>query len=192
MEFNEMKNIWDAQTNQPLYVIDEMALQKRIQRKKHSFFVNVSEWILIISYLGAVIGLVGLNLFVLPKANIFLYLEAAWMFSTVVVLVVSHIRRIKAGRRFDRSIHGDLDHAIHLLSYQMRVSRITRWNLLPMGAILILSCSGWEARKLFEISAAILVVYTLTFYASARSDRANKRRKRALEVLKEKLENASI
>lgn len=192
MEFNEMREIWGAQNNQPLYTIDEKALQNRLQRKRHSVLTNISEWILIISYLGVVTVLVGLNLFVLPKANIFLYLEAAWMFSTVVVLVVIHIRRIKAGRRFDRSIHGDLDHGIHLINYQMRISQITRWSLLPMGAIIILSISGWEARKLFEISAVILVLYTLTFYASGKGLRMNKRRKRALQVLKEKLENSSI
>ena len=192
MEFDEMKKIWDAQNNQPLYVIDEKALRNRLQRERHSVLTNISEWILIISYLGVVTVLVGFNLFVLPKANIFLYLEAAWMFSTVVVLVVIHIRRIKAGRRFDRSIHGDLDHGIHLINYQMRISQITRWNLLPMGAIMILFISGWEARKLLEISAVILVLYTLTFYASSKGLRANKKRKRALQVLKEKLESSSI
>jgi hypothetical protein len=192
MEFDEMKKIWDTQNTQPLYTIDEKALQNRIQRKRHSVLVSISEWILIIGYLGAVTLLVGVNLFKLPKANIFLSLEAAWMFVTVMFLVVIHIRRIKAGRRFDRSIHGDLDHAIHLISYQMHISQITRWNLLPMGAIMILSFSGWEARKLLEISAVILVSYALTFYASRKSDRANKRRKRGLQVLKQKLESASI
>jgi hypothetical protein len=191
MEFDEMKKIWDAQNDQPLYTIDEKSLRNRIQRKKNSVLVSVSEWILIIGYLGAVTVLVCVNLFA-KKANIFLYVEGAWMFAIVVFLVATHIRRIKAGRRFDRSVNGDLDHGIHLISYQMRISQITRWNLLPMGAILILSFSGWEARKLFEISAAILVGYALTFYASEKSYRANKRRKRGLQVLKQKLESASI
>jgi Na+/H+ antiporter NhaC len=191
MEFDEMKEIWGAQNNRPLYTIDEKALQKRIQRKKHSVLVNISEWILIIGYLVSVSLLVGSNLFK-SVANIFLYLEAAWMFAIVVYLVVSHIRRTKAGRRFNRSVHGDLDHAIHLISAQMRISQITRWNLLPMGAIMILAFSGWEAKKLFEISAVILVLYTLTFYASSKGLRANKKRKRALQVLKEKLESSSI
>ena len=192
MEFDEIKQIWDAQNNQPPYVIDEKALQNRIDRKKNSVLTNISEWILIISYLIVITVLVGVNLFVLPKVKIFLYLEAAWMFGIVVYLVLICIRRIKASRQFDRSIHGDLDHGIHLISYQMRISQITRWNLLPMGAIMILSLGGLEARKLFEISAAILVFYSLTFYASGKGLRANKRRKRALQALKEKLENSSI
>ncbi len=187
MEFDEMKKIWDAQNNQPLYVIDEKALQKRIQRKKTSVLVTISEWLLIISYVVVIGLLVGRNPFK-PGVNIFLYLEAVWMFAIVVFLVLIHIRRIKAGRRFDRSIHGDLDHAIHLISYQMRTSQITRWNLLPLGAIMIAFC--WKAGKSFLISAVILVAYTLVFYAVSIGLRMNKRRKRELQVLKEKLETS--
>jgi len=151
MEFDEMKKIWDAQNNQPLYVIDEKALHNRIQSKMNKGLrvANISESMLIIVNLGAGSLMLSLN-GCKSGANIFMYVESAWMFATVVYVVVSRIRRIKAGRRFDRSIHGDLDHGIHLINYQMRISQITRWNLLPMGAILILSFSAWEARKLFE------------------------------------------
>jgi hypothetical protein len=185
MEFDEMKKIWDAQNNQPLYTIDEKALQNRIQRKRHSVLVNISEWLLIISYLGAVSLLVGRNPFK-PGSNIFLYLAGVWMFAIVVYFVVSAIRRIKASRQFDRSIHGDLNHAIFLISYQMRISQIIRWNFIPLGAIMILS--GWESGKLFMVSAVILVGYTVAFYATGKGILANKRRKRALQALKEKLE----
>jgi len=189
MEFDEMQKIWDTQNNQPLYVIDEKALQNSIQRKRHSVLVNIADWLLIISNIGIIIFLVVRNSFT-PGANIFLYLEAAWLFVTVVYLVVSHIRRIKVGRQFDRSIHGDLDHAIYLISYQMRISQITSWNLLPMGAIVIFS--GWVAGKLLMVIAVLLVVDTLAIYAAGKIYQVNKKRKRALQVLKEKLENSSI
>jgi hypothetical protein len=189
MEFDEMKKIWDAQTNQPLYTIDEKALQNRLQRKRHTVLVNVVEWLLIISYLVVVSILVRLNPFK-PGSNIFLSLEAAWMFALVVYLVVIRIRRIKGSRRFDRSIHGDLDHAIYLISYQMRIAQVLRWNLLPIGLIMIFSV--WKTGKLFLVSAVILVVYSLVFYANSKSLSGHKRRKRALQVLKEKLENSSI
>ena len=191
MEFDEMKKIWDAQNNQPLYVLDEKALHNRVQSKMSTVLrlTNISEWSLIMIYLGAGGILIGLNPFQ-RGANIFIYLEAVWMFAIVAYFVVSHIRRIKASRQFDRSIHGDLDHAISLASYQMRLSQIIRWNLLPMGAIMIFS--GWEAGKLFRVSAVILVSYTLAFYVTSKGLRANKRRKRELQVLKEKLENSSI
>ena len=187
MEFDEMKKIWDAQNNQPLYVLDEKALHNRIQSKMNTVLrlTSISEWSLIIIYFGASAILVGLNPFK-PGANIFLYLEAAWMFAIVVYFVISHIRRIKASRQFDRSIQGDLNHAISLANYQMRISQIIRWNFLPMGAIMIFS--GWEAGKLFKVSVVILVSYSLAFYVTSKGLRANKRRKRELQVLKEKLE----
>ena len=187
MEFDEMKKIWDAQNNQPLYVIDEKALHNRIHSKMNSVLhlTSISEWLLIMINLGTGSILLGFNRFK-PGTNIFLYLEAAWMFAIVAYLVVSRIRRIKASRQFDRSIRGDLNHAISLASYQMRISQIIRWNFLPMGAIMIFS--GWEAGKLLRVSAVILVSYTVAFYVTSKGYRANKRKKRELQVLKEKLE----
>jgi len=187
MEFDEMKKVWDAQNNQPLYALDEKALYNRIQSKMKTLrhFTSISEWMLIMINLGTGAVLLGFNTFI-PGSNIFLALEAAWMFGLVVYLVVSRIRRVKASRQFDRSIHGDLDHAISLAGYQMRISQIIRWNFLPMGAIMILS--GWESGKLIKVGAIILVSYTLAFYVTSKGYQANKRRKRELEILKEKLE----
>ena len=192
MEFDEMQKIWDTQNDELPYVIDEKVLQKRIQRKRHSVLVNISDWLSIIGYLVSTSLLAGRHPFT-PGANIFLYLAAVWSFAIVVYLVVSHIRRITVSRRFDRSIHGDLDHAIYLISYQMRTSLVLRWHLLPLGAIMIFSC--WKAGKLFFVSAiisVIVLVNTGAFYASVKSYSANKRRKHKLQVLKEKLENSSI
>ena len=189
MEFDEMKKIWDVQDNQPLYDIDEKALHN-IQSKMSTVLrlTSISECLLIMINLGAGAILLGRNPFT-AGSNIFLVLDAVWMFAIVVYLVVSRIRRIKASRRFDRSIQGDLDHAIYLASYQMRISQIIRWNFLPMGAIMIFS--GWEAGKLFKVSAMILISYTLAFYVTSKGYRTEKRRKLKLLVLKEKLETGN-
>ena len=187
MEFDEMKKIWDAQNNQPLYVIDEQTLHNRIHAKMNTVlhFTSLSEWLLIMINLGTGAVLLGNNP-IKSGSNIFLFIEAVWLFALVVYLVVSRNRRIKASRQFDRSIHGDLNHAISLASYQMHISQIIRWNFLPMGAIMI--CSSWEAGKLVSVSAIILASYTLAFYVTSKGYLANKRRKRELQVLKEKLE----
>lgn len=186
MEFDEMKQLWDTQRSRPLFVIDDKAMHEHIQSRKSSilYMANTNEWSLIGINLGAGVILLALN----PRqtgANIFMYLESIWMFATVVYVVVSRIRRIKADRRFDRSIQGDLDHAISLAGYQVRLSRMIRWNLLPMGAIMI--CSGWEAGKFIRVSAVILVSYVLAFYVGRKGLRASKRRRRELESLKNDL-----
>lgn len=187
MEFEEMKKIWDAQNNKPLYVIDEKALHNRIQSKMNTLrhFTSVSDWLLILINLGTGAILLGNNP-IITASNIFLALEAIWMFGIVAYLVISSIRRIKASRQFDRSIHGDLDHAISLATYQMRIAQIIRWNFVPMGIIMILS--GWESGKLMKVGAVILVSYTLAFYLTSKGYQANKKRKLELQSLKEKLE----
>jgi hypothetical protein len=188
MEFDEIKEIWDAQNSRPLYVLDEKALHNRIQAKKKGILhiADSSEWSLMTINLAAGSLLLVLNP-LRPGANLFMYVETIWMFATVVFIVASRIRRIKASRQFDRSIHGDLDHAISLAGYQIRLSQIVRWNLLPMGAIMILS--GWEAGKFVKVGAVILVSYVLAFYVGSRELRVNGRRKQELQILKEKLEN---
>jgi hypothetical protein len=186
MEFDEMKKIWDAQNNQPLYVIDEKALYNRIQSKRNTVvkLARFTDWSLIMIYLVAGGILIGLNLSQ-RVANIFMYVEAVWMFGIVGYMIVSHIRRIQSSRQFDRSIQGDLDHAISLVGYQMRISQFFSWNLLPLGAIMILS--GWEAGKLFKTSVVMLLSSVLAVYVNSKGYGANKRRKRVLQVLKEKL-----
>lgn len=187
MEFDEIKKIWDAQNNQPLYVIDEKALHNRIQSKMKGALLraNLNEWGLIIINLFAAGVLVTLNSFG-HAANIFMYIEAAWLFATVVYVVAHRSRRLSSSRRFDRSIHGDLDHAISIAAYHVRLVRMMNWNLLPLGAIMIFS--GWEAGKLLKAAAVILISYALAFYVGIKENRANVRRRRELQVLKEKLE----
>jgi len=187
MEFDEMKKIWDAQNNEPLYDIDEKGVYARIQSNMNKVlrFTSISEWLLIIINLGTGALLLGHNPLI-PGSNIFLGLEAAWLFAIVIYLVVSRVRRIKASRQFDRSIHGDLSHSISLAAYQMRISQFIRWNFLPMGVIMIFS--GWEAGKLLRVSIIILVSYTLAFYVTSKGYQMNKKRKRELQVLKDKLE----
>jgi hypothetical protein len=188
MEFDEIKKIWDAQNNQPLYAIDEKTLHKRVQSKMKGAlrYANISEWMIIIAYFSA-----GGLLIVLDslqhRVNIFMYIEAAWMLATVVYVLAHRCRRISANRRFDRSIHGDLDHAISIATYHLRLARIMNWNLLPLGALMFFT--GWEAGKLLKIGAVILVAYSLAFYAGVKGNRVNIRRRRELQVLKEKLES---
>ena len=189
-EFDDLKKIWDAQNNQPLYVLDEKAIYNRIQSKMTTILhlANVSDWVLIMINLG--VGAVLLNVnSATPAAKLFLHLEAAWMFVTGVYFIVRYIRRVKFGRRFDRSIHGDLDHAIFLTSYQMRIAQIVRWNLIPAGVLMIFS--GWEAGKLLQVGAIILISNTLAFYVCTKGYGTSKRRKQELEVLKGKLESSS-
>lgn len=188
MEFEEMKKVWDAQNSLPVFSIDEKEVLNRIQSRMDMVLraTSINEWCLIIIYL--VVGIVLLDRHPFKSGNIILSIEALWMFLIVVYLVVTRARRIKASRQFDRSIRGDLDHSISLASNQMRISQIVSWNLLPQGLLMI--GTGWESGKLWKISLLILVSFPLALYVNRAGYLSNKKRKKVLQDLKEKLDAA--
>jgi uncharacterized membrane protein len=188
MEFDEMKKIWDSQNNEPIYGINEKALHNRILAKQTQahHVTNFSELLSIICNAAAGIFVLGMSIFKRSE-NIFMYLLPVWMFITALYCLLSRIRRIKGDHRFDRSMHGDLDYAISVATYQARFSLLMRWNILPIGVLVILGV--WEGAKSIWIAVAILIFIVVAHYASGWEHRIYKTRKRDLLMLRDKLEN---
>jgi hypothetical protein len=188
MEFDQMKKIWDSQNNEPVYGINEKALHNLIlSRGKQNYRIaNASELLLIIA--NAVAGCVVLAMTLIKgNAGISMYLLSGWMFSTTLYFFVSRIRRMRLESRFDRSIRGDLDHAISLARYQVRIAAMGRWNILPIGILTLLGV--WEGGKPVWMIVAILIFFVLANYAAGWESRIYEGRKRELEVLKSRLED---
>jgi len=190
MEFEELRKIWDAQNNQPLYAINEKAMYNLILSKKKQahHITNISELLLIFVNLGAGIMILALNLF-RQSVNISLYLLSAWMLVTALYTLVRRIQRVKGDQQFDRSISGDLSHAISMASYQVHISQIMRWNILPIAALTLLGL--WEGGKPVWIVVVVLLFFALTYYAGGWEHNIYKGKKRALEILQKKLGNES-
>jgi hypothetical protein len=110
---------------------------------------------------------------------------AGWMFVTAVYVVINRIKRLASDRKFDRSIAGDLDHAIATATYQVRFSYILRMNALPIGIFLL--GGMWETGRSIWLSAALLAFFAITFYVSGWEHNYYERRKQELEILRGKL-----
>lgn len=188
MEFEELQKIWDAQNNQPLYAINEKALHNRILSKKKQglHITNTSELLSIIVNAGVGCFIFGVNYFK-HSGNIFMYTLSAWMFICALYLLVSRLRRKKANQKFDRSISGDLDHAISLAAYQVRLSQMLRWNILPIGILIVLGV--WDNGK-FWFAVGMVMFFLLTAYATRWEHNIYRRKKRELEILKSKLDES--
>jgi hypothetical protein len=188
MEFDEMKRIWDSQNGETLYGINETALHKRILSKKNKarFINNVSEllWIIGNTIAGCVVLVVNA---VGETRGIFMYLLSAWMIGSALYLLVNRIRRENGEQQFDRSMRGDLLHAIALATYQVNLSRLGRWNLVPIG--LLITLGFWEGGKSIWWIVAMLAFMTVTHYAAGWEHNIYKNRKRELEILQGKLES---
>jgi hypothetical protein len=188
MEFDEMKKIWDTQSNEPLYTLSEKALHKRIEAKKNQarHITNFSELLWIIVNLVAGCFIAGVNFFRL-RESLFMYCLAAWMLGTAVYMLASRVRRIRATGRFDRSIRGDLSHALSVATYQVRISQVGRWNILPMGILVIIGV--WDSGKSVWWLGGLVIFFGLANYFSRWEHGIYEKRKRELETLQTKLES---
>lgn len=188
MEFDEMKKVWDAQNNEPVYGINEQALHKRIVAKKNTGLriTHTSELLLIVMNMCTATFIFGSSWY-RQSSNVFMYALAAWMLISALYFLVHRIRRVQADQQFDRSMLGDLRYAISIASYQVRISRVMRWNLLPIGLLVILSII--YGGKSVWLAVAIFIFLVLTGYASGWEHTIYKNRKIELERLKRKLEN---
>src|SRR6478752_5153366 len=138
MEFEELQKIWDSQYTQPLYAVDEKALHNRIVSKRRTahHITNTSELLTILVNFGSGCFILAINLIDASK-NVFMYVLAAWGFGTALYAFVSRLRRIKGDSQFDRTMKGDLQNAISMATYQVRLSQLMRWNILPIGALIL-------------------------------------------------------
>ena len=188
MEFEELRKIWDAQNNQPLYAINEKAMYNLILSKKKQahHITNISELLIIIVYFITGSVVLAMN-FYDQSSIISMYVLCAWMLGSALFMLVNRIRRIKGENKFDRSMSGDLDHAISVATYQVRISQIMLWNVLPIGALTIIGL--WEGGKSIWIVMIVLLFFALSYYAGGWEHNIYKRKKRELETLKKKLDS---
>jgi hypothetical protein len=190
MEFDELQKIWDTQNNQPLYVINEQALHNRIVAKKHQVIhvAVLTEWIHIIANTLAG-GFVLQQNYTARSSFVFAYLLSAWMLGTVLYVLVNRIRRMREQKQFNRSISGDLQHALLTASYQVRISTIMRWNVLPIGLLVLLSL--WEGGQSIWFLVAVALFFVLVFVASGWEQRIYRVKMKELQVLQNKLQEES-
>ena len=192
MDFDEMQKIWDTQTKEPLWVINEQALKKHILTKKNQVhhITNISELLLTYVYTGAGCFVLGLNL-VNHSANVSLYLMAGWLLVTGLYGLATRLQRLKSENGFvDRSMLGELNHALSMATYQVRLSRLMRWNMLPICLLSVLGV--WEGGKSVWQVLGLLFVFVIAYFASGWEHKVYQVKKQELEKLQKKLQAEEI
>lgn len=131
MEFEEMKKIWDSQNNQPLYAINEEALHNRVRAKLNSAtrLNNKNDMGLILVAL-----VTAILLHIIGEQSQSDYVASATLVLIAGYVYISRIRRVKQEQQFDRSMLGELEHAIANIDYEIRRSKtFVWWFLLPVA-----------------------------------------------------------
>jgi hypothetical protein len=187
MEFDELQKIWDTQNKQPLYIINEQALHNRIVAKKHQVIhiAVVTEWILIIANTASGVFVLQQN-YTGRRGLLFAYLLAVWMLGTALYVLINRIRRMREQKQFNRSLNGDLRHALTTAVYQVRIARIMRWNTLPIGLLVLFS--SWEGGQPVWFLVAVALFFVLVFFASGWEMGIYRNKMKELQVLQQKLQ----
>lgn len=165
MEFNEMKKIWDTQSNQALYAIDEKALRNSVikKRDKSARVANRSERILISALLFSGIVILGASLY---KANydIINLVFAGAMFSIAIFILLRRQKRLSVRQSFENSMLGDIDQAIHDADYQVRLSAFGKTFYILVGVLSVISIvDTWEE---WYKGAFLLVFYVVGYFGA--------------------------
>jgi len=183
MEFDEVQNIWSAQNMQMPYSIDTAELHRRILSKKAKviFKTNFTEWLNIVVNLGVGAFTLWTNA-TSSRHNFFIYCLSAWVFVVAIMVVIGRVRRLIAGRRFDRSIQGELQHALAVADYQVKFSELIRWNNFVIGGLVLFGL--WEASKPWWTFVLITLFLLLGWYVSGFEHKFYRRQKQRLEELR--------
>lgn len=187
MKFEDMKKIWDEQNQTHLYVIDEKVLHESIlaKKRKSSHFVNKMEWMMIGVNLLSGGVIVSLN-FIKHSGDIYVNALGVLMIAAAVFVYLRRLNRLKNENRFDRSMLGDLDHAINNATYRAQLS-FGMLIYFVFVSILVMGNAIYEeksALKVVLIAAFLITVWFLGRWEHRAWHVAHKKR---LEAMKEKL-----
>jgi uncharacterized membrane protein YobD (UPF0266 family) len=187
MRFEEMKKIWDDQNKEHVFAIDEKQLHQNIEEKKRksSALVSKIEIMLIVVNSLASSTIIGLNV-VQRKGNIFENAMALLMLITAIYIIFRRAQRLKNENRFDRTMLGDLDHAISNATYQAQLSYGMLINCVIMGILLFFNAVAED--KSPTTLFLIAVLFAITIYLSRWEHRSwHVARKKRLEGMRAKL-----
>ncbi len=177
MEFNELKMIWDSQNQEPLYALNEGALQRVVQRRNDERARALSRCYTTEITVGlicgfAMLGCAGLLAIADPASlaswSLIRSSEVTWEIPALLGAAAiwfyygayMYLARKRQQRRletFDSSLRGDLDRALSETDFQLMMARNTVWRgLVPVW----LAAALWVA-ALFHLEVAPVWAYLL-------------------------------
>ena len=216
MDFNELKMIWDSQNQEPLYAMNEAALQAIIQRKNQESDRCLSRCFATEITIGVICGALmfvcaGGLLFdgsallaALPRMKA---AASAWDILALVVaggiwfyysayMYRARKRRQRRVEKFDSSLRGDLERALSQTEFQIALARdVVWWGLVPVwmaGALWVaalLHLKAAPAAWAYVFMAALIIGSLVIVVVRKQRSIANKfePRRRELESLRAKL-----
>lgn len=134
MEFEEMQKIWDEQKGETMYAINETALHNSIGRKKDAASRRINKVEISLMIINTIVSIILIVDAIVDKEGFWDYTGGIIMALTVVALFFFRKNRKKKENTFDRSMMGELDHAIANTHSIIQVATsMIYFYLIPVG-----------------------------------------------------------
>ena len=187
MEFEEMQKIWNEQKGETMYAIDQQALHNSVGRKKDAASRRINKVEISLMIINSIVTIVLLTDAIIDKEGLWDYAGAGVMGLTVLFLLFFRRKRKKKENSFDRSLMGELEHAISNSDSMIRIATIMiYYYLVPLGIFTLAKMIYFGAS--IEKWLLIIGMYGLAFFLVRWERKAyHIPRKRNLMSLKKKL-----
>ena len=188
MDFEELQVIWNNQSHEKMYAINENMLHNYIKQKGQSIkhTLNLFEFILI-----GVNLLVGVWLTIESLDNNNPSTQSILAVFYLAFAIYGFIRRLirqNEEKPFDQTVLGELDKAIWRVDYLMQQGKnVIIWYLIPLALILGIM-SFFDTNRLL-LAFGMMVIVTAATYLGYRweNKKFHEPNKNNLEILREKL-----
>lgn len=163
MEFKEIQKIWNEQKGETMYVINETALHRSVTYKKNAASRKINYEEISMSLIN---GIVAIFLFILALGgkHDWAFITSGLLAATVVYTQYFRWKRKKAENKFDRSMLGELDHAISNTNFTIRFYYfIIIGYLIPLSVINIskMTVEGADLEKWLITTIVLLLCILL-------------------------------
>lgn len=164
MKFEDIQRLWNEQKGERIYTINESELRRSVTLRKELASGRMNRVEIIVTIFNALAGIFLIALAV-QHPHVVTYFNAAVMATTVAVIMYFRRKRKKAENTFDRSMLGELDHAISNTSFMIKFNYLIR---VAYVAPLIIACisaliireATWE-KWLIVTGALLLSIFVL-------------------------------
>ena len=186
MQFDEMQKIWDAQNSETLYAINESALHRTITRKNKAASRRID---FVERSIVGINGLMSIVLFIeaLNDAHNWDFVAAGILAFTVIYILYFRYKRKKGEQQFDKSMLGELDHAIENTKAIIRFTYLMVMGyFMPIASFYILKFLNRGAsieKWLFVLGMFALAIFLVRWERKV----CHIPRKKELEALRSKL-----
>lgn len=184
MEFEKIRKVWDEQKGETMYIINETVLHKCMTRKKDAVSRRINRIEIKVSLLNGILAIMFFIIAIVRHPLIFF--SSGLMAATVAYIQYFRWKRKKTENTFDRSMLGELDHAISNSDYIIRFKYFILIYLISF-AIITISQLIIRGDTLWEWLVAT-GAFLMSFFIVLREQKVcNLPRKKQLLALKTKL-----